>query len=362
MDENLLSILTLNIPEKVYLDDGFLEITGQQYRENINSRVYAYFLSQNNYPSVAEKFLTSLLDLIQLKSGKELILEQYSCLTEERTSKGNRIDITLNDPDNKSAIVIENKINHIVANDLEDYWNHYKYLDENKIGILLTLERHEIPDYVLGKFINITHIEWINHMRKNGLASNLPNKVYTYLNDFFQTIENITKNHEMNDQTRFFFQHPRQMIKAAETVGEANKFINQQLESLAANLNLSTHGKTNVWRNIWDSDNKRKTFYTILFDRLLNGDQTIEVIIELELEDKEKTPELRKLLKDDPLYQDMNLSGYSTERFIHFARKEYKLNIEQIQNFADHVHTIILNEFEPVMIKILDYIDSHKTN
>jgi len=356
IDADLITLISMDIPEPNTSEDGFLEIVELSHYENVNSRIYAYFLNQKNNTKIARVFLQALLDVIESKIAKSINIEDYVCLTEESTGKG-RIDITLRDEINKSAVLIENKIYHHLNNDLLDYWGHFKYPSENKIGVLLTLEGHSIPENVSEYFVNIRHIEWVKRIQEIGLPSGIPHKFYIYLNDFFQTIENLSKNYEMNEQALFYFQNKSKILKANKTVDEVNKFISQQLGILASKLGLSTSGSSsNVWRNLVDKKKYRNTYYTIIFNKLLKEEQSIQIIIELFKEDKAKEKEIRELLKDDDLYLKMNKKGGSGNSYLHFAKREYKLSIEEIQDFANVVEKRIKEDFEPTMNKIMNYL------
>lgn len=356
MDNDLIHLISLEIPEQSSNEDGFLEIIRSWHKENINSNIYQYFLNSNNDKQVAQLFLDGLVDLIRLKSGKELYLENYQCDTEQATTKGNRIDLLLQDHENKTSIIIENKLYHHLHNDLADYWEHIPFEAQNKVGILLTLDEHTIPEEVKDYFINITHWEWISTIRNKGLPSGLPAKLYVYLNDFFNTIENMTTSYTMNEQTLFYFEHTQKVLKAAQTVEEAYKFINDQLELLAPKLGLSTYGTSKAWRNFWDQENHRHTFYTIIFDGLLKGEKTITVVIELEKKDKERILELDKMLSNDPQVELLKKTIITNRTHVHFLAKDYELSLEQIKNFSEVVLEIIQSDFEPIMVKIMKYL------
>lgn len=355
MDNDLFQFLSLEIPSSPQIKDGFLEIINQQHREVINSRIYAYFLDREKNEKVAQMFLKALQELVKIKSKKTIQLENYTSYTEVSTKNG-RIDIVIEDSLDKKAIIIENKLFYHLHNDLSDYWDHYQYKEENKVGILLTLEKHIIPKNVRGKFINITHYEWIKKIKSSGLPSQLPSKYYIYLNDFFQTIQNLTISDKMNDQTLFYFQHSKKILKAQETVYQAEQFIENQINILASKLQLSVFGKTMSWRNLWDEKGDKKTYYTIVFEKLMKGENKIQIIIELYEEDIKQKETLSKLLQENDLYKEMDGDGEEAEDYIHFARREYELTLSEIGDFSSFVYKKISTDFEPVMKIILDAI------
>jgi hypothetical protein len=341
-----------------------LEIIKKSHHENVNSSIYSYFLDKANNEKVANVFLTTLLELVEIKKNKRIVIDNYKCVTEDLTKKNNRIDITLNDTSNESAIIIENKIFHHLDNDLFDYWEHFNYSDDNKLGILLTLEEHFIPDEAIDKFINIKHSEWIDKIKEIGLPSGIPHKLYIYLNDFFKTIDNLTKNFKMNEQASFYFEHSIKILKAVETVNEANKFINNQLETLASKLNLFTYGNSMDWRNLWDKEKDSKVYYTVILTNLLNGNNKIQVIIELLKPLKDREEELRELFKNNSQYNhsEMKYNTWSSKSQVHFAKRSYKLNSDQIKDFSNVVERIIKDDFETIMTEIINYISSSKNS
>jgi len=344
----LTQLLALDIPTVIHPEPGFLEIAGIPHYENVNSRIYAYFLEQSHFPTLAQVFIDSLLELVEKKQGKIIGISNYDVITENLTKKNYRIDITLDDSAAKSAVIIENKIYHHLDNDLVDYWEHFNYPDENKVGVLLTLEPFEIPKEVHGKFVNITHQEWVAKIQENRLPGKLPNKIYTYLNDFFQTIDNLTKSNTMNEQAKFYFQHTKQVIKANETFVEGRAFIEGQITQLADKLNWKVYGNKHNWKNIWDKENELETFYTLWYDPLLNGEGKITVIIELIREDVKKEERLDAVLKDRLLDKKMH-KGERLGNYLQYACKEYDLTIDKIENFADTVYEIIQEDFAEIM-------------
>ncbi|WP_298417129.1 PD-(D/E)XK nuclease family protein [uncultured Kordia sp.] len=136
-DGLLTDFLALEIPTVKVPPDGFLEIIGLSHYETINSRIYSYFLDQEKNENISSLFIYSLAEIILEKTGKSIIIDTFEVFTEVSTTKG-RIDIVIEDCNNKSVIIIENKIYHHLNNPLLDYWKHYKY--KNKLGIILTLK------------------------------------------------------------------------------------------------------------------------------------------------------------------------------------------------------------------------------
>jgi len=357
---DLISVITLDIPEIQKPEDGFLEIARLSHNENVNSRIYSYYLNQTKNPDISIVFLNALLKLINEKTDKDLIFDDFKVETEVRTKTGKRIDICITDEVNKSVIIIENKIYHQINNKLIEYWNHIKIDTKNKVGILLTLEKAKIPKSVENEFINITHMEWINEIKSIGLPSAIPIKNYIYINDFIQTIENLSTNEIMNESVEFYFEHSKKINKAIKTADEAYAFIDKQIEVLASMLNLETYGKSKTWRNIWNRENDHRTFYTIIFGDILNGEKNITVIIEVEKDDIKRIPELKELLKENPQYLRLDKDGQSNKSYVHFLKKTYKVDIDDIKNLAEFTFNKIEKDFKSVMSIIINTLYSEK--
>jgi hypothetical protein len=180
---NVLSIKWLNIVQK---PPTFLEISGYPDYENVCSNIYQFFLLEQHH-GFGNLFLSALDDCVE---NQDLTMDDYRVLREVTTDKGGRIDILLEqvDTDEKvsKAILIENKIFHTLDNDLNDYLDSYKHIDDRFL-IVLTLKETKVNE----PFINITHQQWIrNIQRRLGdslITSNL--KYLALLQDFIQHIQ-----------------------------------------------------------------------------------------------------------------------------------------------------------------------------
>lgn len=358
MYNELIDIITTDIPEAKKREDSFLDIISQGHRENTISSIYAYFLDNDNDVDMASLFVSTLLELIQEKSGKDFKLSGYKCYTESSTKQGNRIDILMEDETDKKAIIIENKIYHALNNNLIDYWDFKDYAEQDKIGVILTLSPKWIPMEVRGKFINITHIEWINKIKSVGIPFNLTTNSYVYLTDFIKNIEQLSQQQKMNEQVKFFFKHADKVLKIIDVYDEAEKYVNNQLKIVAEKLgNGRTLGKGgNGYKTIWDD--KSHVYYTIITSDLLSAQRSINIIIELYKDAIHKEEELKAMLSEDEKYMQLSKDGKKTPYWTHFAYKIYKLNDADTENMADCVYNIISQDFEPVFTRIITYLNA----
>jgi len=358
MDSDLFKLLLSDIPNMAKHNLGFLEITRQSHRETTNSNVYSYFLNQSNDLQTANLFLNGLLRIIN--DAKFNTIDTFECFTEVSTDKGNRIDLLVKDTDSDYSIIIENKIYHHLNNDLLDYWDSVKCKEDNKIGILLTLNKHTIPFEMKGKFINVTHIEWVNSIKAIGLPSSLELRQYVYLNDFFNTIEQITKAENMNEQAKFFFEHSNQITKAIETYKEANLFIVNELSKVAADLNWVLYSNNkNCWREIWDQANAAQAYYVVFYEDLMSPKRSIKIILELYKEAYHRTNELDTAIKDKNLRIDRLIkSNWVGSGKKHYYFQEYLLTMEELSNLSNFVATKIQEDFTDLMKTVLETLES----
>lgn len=334
---------------------GFLEIIRKQHYENINSNLYAHFLSCG-IAEVRSLFFDTLLSLIVEKTGKHLSFINDKVSTEIATKNNGRIDILIEDFHYQNAIIIENKIYHHLNNDLLDYWDHYKADELKKVGVLLTLYSHEIPENVKGKFINITHIEWINKVRENFIPKSFANNYVTYIKDFINTIESLTRTNTMNESAKFYFKNASQVIKASDTLKEAHLFLNNQFQLIANKIGWKSYGNEVIWRNFWDENNQIDTYLTILTKDLVNGKGfNFTLILELNRKDKDREKELEVKFKNHPQVLDKH-RGESKDTYVHFMCKSYTLTIDELEHFSDIVVDKIKNDFASLTIEVIRYL------
>ena len=355
-ETDLIQLLSIDIPEEKIREIGFLEISGIAHYENVNSRIYAYFLDQRNYPLLAELFINSLIDIVFEKTGKKIEIGNYNVNTEELTKKGNRIDITIQNKSTRNAILIENKIYHYLNNDLLEYWTHFGYPDNQQIGVLLTLNKHEIPLINKNQFVNITHLEWTSRIKNSGLPHGLPDKIYTYLNDFFRTITYLTKTSHMNEQARFYFEHASKVIKAKQTYEEANSFLLDQMNILASKIGWKLYGNELGIRDIWDENNKCDTFYSINYKPLLDGKLKVIIYIKMIREDQKKANMDESILKNEiienQIIEHNLIKGENFRENLEFVYKEYELTLDELTCLADTLYQKIDSDFQSLMSEI----------
>ena len=334
---------------------GFLDVIKKTTSETINSNIYAHFLSCDE-EEIKHTFLNALLSIIEEKTQLKIQLSDTEIRTEFPTSTG-RIDVVIRDLINQSHILIENKIYHHLDNDLKEYWNFIKVSDSKKRGVLLTLEPHTIPKEVKGKFINITHWEWISKVKALIDFSAIQKTNYkVYLTDFFETIEQLTNTYTMNDSARFYFENAKQINAASHTKQEGHKFLNEQYNLIAAKLGLQAFGNELEWKNFWDETNRIDTYFTIVAENIVSGKElSYSIIIELYREDIKKIDELDNKFKTHHQYQKLD-KGKTTTTECHYLIKNYKITLDEFENFANNVVGNIKKDFGEIFIDMVNHL------
>lgn len=339
--------------------NGFLEIIKKQHHENINSNIYAHFLS-SDMPEVRSLFLETLLSLISEKTGKNFSFINDGISTEVATASNGRIDIVLEDYHYGNVILIENKIYHYLNNDLLDYWNHYTVPVSKKAGVLLTLSKHKIPENVTRHFINITHIEWMNRVKANFDPDNFTDNYKVYISDFINTIENLSRINTMNESVKFYFENASQIIKANETLNQAHLFLNNQYYLIADKIGWQSYGNEISWRNFWDENNHIDTYFTIITENLVNGtDLSFKLILELNRIDRDRKEEIIEIYKLHPQFADKT-EGESKGTYVHLLCKEYIITIQELEHFSNIVVEKIKNDFAEITVDIIKYLYPQK--
>ena len=350
-------LLSKDIPKQEIHLPGFLEIINKQTHENINSSVYAFFLN-SEIEELKSAFLQSLLDCIETKTEKRLHFQEAKTYTEFATKEG-RIDLLVVDQQGNARIIIENKIYHWLHNNLLEYWEFIEQKEENKIGVLLTLEPQNIPEKVAGKFINITHKEWTSKIKEYTFSEEVPLAYKIYVSDFIKTIENLSKNHEMNSSVRFYFENAKKILDIQNTITETHQFLNNHYQLIADKIGWQTYGNAIEWKSFWDEKNSLDTYLTINTKPLLEGNSKILIILELMREDKARCEELHEFLKDDEQFKKMK-SGEKNKHYYNFAVIEYEVTPQDLERFSDFVVEKIKSDFAAVTWKAINFFYKDK--
>jgi len=197
------------IPCRPPRERTLMDITGIKHHENLWSDIYLFFLNSREEHRLGDLFIRSLESLIGVKS---CFLETFS-VTREFVVNEKKIDLLLFDNRNNRAIIIENKVNHILNNDLNFYYEqvHEKGYSDI-IVIVLGIKKYQLNLYnkansiPANKLFSITHQEFMDEVGK-GLPKYYKEANSQYLYLLQQFSKNITnKTNDMNtDELSFYY-------------------------------------------------------------------------------------------------------------------------------------------------------------
>ncbi|CAM3545435.1 hypothetical protein FLGE108171_02190 [Flavobacterium gelidilacus] len=348
--QELFDFFNSPFPKNIESETTYLDIVNIQTKENINSKIYEYYL---NHPIASDWFITALLELIEDKSSKKINIADYSVYTEYATlDKKGRIDIVIESVENKSVIIIENKIHHWLHNDLNNYWHTFNsHETENKVGIVLALSN--IP-HNNNNFIVITHLEWIIKIESLISEDLLSIREKIHLEDFIINIKYITNLNVMNENIKFYLDHNEKIEKAIKYKEEAARFVLAAIYNIATKYNWVTYGNTLNYKQIWDEQNDIRVFYTLFPDVLLK-EKRLKIVIEIDGNARVFYEELKRVLinETDVYSERFIISGQGNTYSAHIGYIQYEvMSDEDFENLESYI-TLKIEELEPKRKKIL---------
>lgn len=175
-----------------------MDITGVTHHENMWSDIYKFFFHEEESHHLNDLFIKSLEQLL----GREDFLRDFSVKRECVVDEDKRIDLLLYNESTRNAIIIENKVNHSLDNDLNLYQNSvYKMLGKGccVITVVLGLHHYDLLNYDKASEIapenknSITHKELLDKVYEN-ISPYLKDAQTNYiflLNEFYKNICNM---------------------------------------------------------------------------------------------------------------------------------------------------------------------------
>jgi hypothetical protein len=343
--EQLLKADLKVIPEKV---TTLFDIAGFPNYETVMSNFYSFYLDPNGQHGFNDLFISALSDIIERKTkGLSVIANSKICYTEREvnTDNGKYIDIVVREPSEsddrvENAIIIENKVDASVYNDLMEYYNSIK-VNKNKIGVVLSLRQEaDLPE----EFINITHDEFINQVEQSSGSYflNADLKQTVILKEFIQNIKNMSQTKDLKEHYEFFFKHQDKIKKISDLYSTIKSDIFKQVDDVCEKLNLGLklQGRYSSQLRYFFSKTA-PVYFTIWLDNLFNGDGEIYIFVEL---NKEGISHLDKINKIKFTEDEKKLLDETTKvrkTYIHYATKEVKPSPEDIKDFTNYIYNQI---------------------
>ncbi len=326
----------------------FLGIAKQPHYENVMSNIYAFYFKVEEVHGMQDLFINSLLEIInesKLGSLKKVNkINDFGVETEVSTKNGGRIDLLLSSQDH--AIIIENKVNHTLNNNLEDYWNSIKVTDnkkDNKIGIVLSLNKLNVT---YKHFINITHLELLKRVIQN-LGSYLMNakeKYVVFLKDFYQNSINLSKSEMDSKELKFYFDNQPKIIEVKDFHFAVRDHIYNQVEDIVNLIDedlllVKSKGEPNKRLRFFLSPRNKNLMFTVFFEKLLTPERGLVLIVELKnelLRNKEQYKTIAFTAEEESTIKPVFFTD-KNPNWCHFAVVRYQLNENEVSNLSQFI-------------------------
>lgn len=208
----------------------FLQISEFPHYEEVISNWYAFFFRSAENHRLKTLFVDTLCEMVKEKTGRQITLSTCQ-VVRERGVLGKRIDLLLYDQADgegekqvyRNAIIIENKINASVYNDLNLYYKNIT-AEESKIGIVMSLQtENNLPD----TYVSILHSEFSMRIAQNlGKYLIRANDRYLLLlKDFLQQLQSFTTTENMKDIIKFYYENAAKINELATIKSKALESI-----------------------------------------------------------------------------------------------------------------------------------------
>ena len=343
----------------------FLEIARQPHYENVISNIYAFYFDPYEEHGLGHLFINSFIECIkeQMQQAKIFLddFQEFVIETEYGTEDKGRIDLFLYN--NEQAIIIENKIYHHLANNLDDYWNTAtkEVKTKNIVGVLLTLGKHS--GNLHQNFVNVLHFDFLKAVMSN-IGNHLmeaSEKYVTFLKDLYQNIENMSTKLLSSDDFKFYIENQDKILDTVKFNDQAKEHIKTQiveawnsqpnLEVKSATLNTKQFYK---YREI-QKEGVDKIYFSVYFDKLLNGQKEIWMNIYLTSEYMSfcKHSEILEIIRQYPSIEFYNERS-EKDGWVFLCGKTYNLNNEQISKLQESLEGFIVNDHFVELFEKLD--------
>ncbi|RZT93574.1 PD-(D/E)XK nuclease superfamily protein [Ancylomarina subtilis] len=356
-----------DIPKIKAKPKTFLGIAKQPHYENVLSNLYAFFFDVNEEHGLKDLFISTFIDIIQVKTkgqGKQFYFDDgFEVRTEVGTGEG-RIDLFL--ANESSAIIIENKVYHNLINPLANYWALIDRIElQNKIGVVLSLRK--IPYTGNENFINITHLELMEEVMRNLniYEEQASPKFLIFLEDLHQNIKNLSLSHMKVEELELFLLNKdkiNQLVKYRRNIQvHVEDEIAKACKELGGNLKLAKPKDKNRGKRLryMISPSYKDLVITVVYGELLNevGGQ-LHLIVEMRnklLNDREQYRNIQFPAITDDVRRD-DFFEIKDQNYEHFASKSYDLGLE---NFHDLNLFIVRKLKEDGLYSVYTHLNSY---
>ncbi|MBJ6146376.1 PD-(D/E)XK nuclease family protein [Hymenobacter sp. BT559] len=208
----------------------FFSIAGIEEKEVPLSNVYAFFFDSEEVHGLGPLFLQALLNVVATKApgrvaewpaldGPVRVAREYGVKNQQR------IDLLVHDGPSATipkggsyAVLVENKVNHWLANDLTNYWDSIPE-PARKLGVVLGVRR----EWPAAPWVFVSHAELVRAVQQR-LGPQLSRINARYLPVLLHFLDYLTSMSEQQEDFMKAFdfaqRHRAQLAQAQRVIGE----------------------------------------------------------------------------------------------------------------------------------------------
>lgn len=251
-------ILPRTVKEPTYLE--LCKYPRRRFEE-ICSRLLCFYFAPQKEHGLNDLFVRSIFEILAPEK-KFYFNEDKIHVINEENAEGKRLDILLYS--DTFVIGIENKITAGLYNPLEIYKNRIgKYGKENIYSVVLSLKRlaskADLAFIESHGFINLTYKDYFSQIRNNlpTYYESCNQKYLTHLNDFMETLENMSDNRVLNENlSNYFYDNSTKIDELIALYNQFNNITTERQKDRIAELKdkiseLTKNDKWWAWEG-WD--------------------------------------------------------------------------------------------------------------
>lgn len=228
------------IPDSVPQQLTFIEIAGFPHYENVCSNILKFFFNNNTKVHFLEDLVfRSFLEASGNYTQPFSNTENMKVKREVVTKKG-RIDLLIYTTE--WVVAIENKIRHILNNDLQDYADflNKEFPNHKQLKVVLSINR-EIG--LKAGFVNLLYKEFVKKIESNllGYIGDTANAYYLFLQHFLETIKNLYTPIPMEKtEIDFLIANQTKIDELIRLENKFNSYVNQRAHYIKNNIPINS--------------------------------------------------------------------------------------------------------------------------
>lgn len=221
------------LPTKYTSTNTYLKIAGIERSENALSNILAYYFTTNQPHGLGTMAVHALLESAGVAAEDQLYQVKNWRADRELATKEGRIDIVLR-PEFKHSpvILIEHKVDHWLANDLDHY--HASFRDRD-VALAIVLAPYNPLPYVTHttNWTYCSHLAWRELMQRKLEITKAPDVIeQLLLEQFLNSLSSLTMN-LTREHYELFFKERKILLKGKELVESIDEAVSASLRGFA---------------------------------------------------------------------------------------------------------------------------------